>query len=167
MARLFFGADRPDKGSLRLAGSGAGSIHTPRQAIDQGIAFCSENRKTEGIIDDLTVRENIVLAMQASKGWFRRIPRKRQEEIAEEYISLLNINPRDSEQLIRHLSGGNQQKVLLARWLLTEPKLLILDEPTRGSISGRRRKSRSWCSHLRRRECRSSLFLPSSKKCCG
>ena len=131
MARLLFGADRPDLGSLRLSDSGTG-VHSPRQAIDEGIAFCSENRKTEGIIDDLTVRENIVLAMQATRGWLRRLPRRKQDEIADQYIKALNINPPNPEHLVKNLSGGNQQKVILARWLVTQPKLLILDEPTRG-----------------------------------
>lgn len=130
-ARLFFGADRPDQGKVVIAGSKE-SVSSPRKAIDHGVAFCSENRKTEGIIDDLTIRENIVLALQATRGWYKAISRKRQEEIADEYIKLLNINPPNPEQLIKNLSGGNQQKVLLARWLLTHPKLLILDEPTRG-----------------------------------
>ncbi|KQO15740.1 sugar ABC transporter ATP-binding protein [Paenibacillus sp. Leaf72] len=131
LARLFFGADKPDEGALRVNGVKEG-IASPREAIDQGIAFCPENRKTEGIIDELTVRENMILALQATRGWFRAIPRKRQDELADEYIKALNINPPNPEQLIKNLSGGNQQKVILGRWLLTQPKLLILDEPTRG-----------------------------------
>ncbi|CAH1207764.1 Fructose import ATP-binding protein FruK [Paenibacillus auburnensis] len=130
-ARLFFGADKPDSGKLIFSGRSEG-VHTPREAIGRRIAFCSENRKTEGIIGDLTVRENIILALQAKQGVFRTISRKQQEEYADEYIRMLNINPPSPDHLIKNLSGGNQQKVLLARWLLTSPQLFILDEPTRG-----------------------------------
>lgn len=131
LARLMFGADKADTGEFKINGSKA-NLASPKQAISNGIAFCSENRKTEGIIADLTIRENMILAMQGIQGWFKYIPKKRQIEIADEYIKLLNINPPNPEQLIKNLSGGNQQKVLLARWLITNPNLLILDEPTRG-----------------------------------
>ncbi|MEK5253448.1 sugar ABC transporter ATP-binding protein [Paenibacillus sp. FSL F4-0125] len=130
-ARLLFGADKPDTGKLTFAVGGE-NVRSPREAIHRRIAFCSENRKTEGIIGDLSIRENIILALQAKLGWFKTISRKRQDEVAEEYIRMLNINPPNPDHLIKNLSGGNQQKVLLARWLLTEPDLFILDEPTRG-----------------------------------
>ncbi|MDQ0858829.1 sugar ABC transporter ATP-binding protein [Bacillus sp. V2I10] len=131
LARLMFGADKADTGEIKINGSKT-NLSSPKQAISNGVAFCSENRKAEGIIADLTIRENMILAMQGIQGWFKYIPKKRQIEIADEYIKLLNINPPNPEQLIKNLSGGNQQKVLLARWLITNPKLLILDEPTRG-----------------------------------
>ncbi|TXC91336.1 sugar ABC transporter ATP-binding protein [Metabacillus litoralis] len=131
LARLLFGADKADTGEIFIQGKKT-KLSSPKQAISKGIAFCSENRKTEGIIPDLTIRENMILAIQGIQGWFNYIPKKKQIEIADEYVKLLNINPPNPEQLIKNLSGGNQQKVMLARWLITNPKLLILDEPTRG-----------------------------------
>ncbi|MEO3745517.1 sugar ABC transporter ATP-binding protein [Plantactinospora sp. B5E13] len=131
VARLLFGADRADHGSLRIDGAEV-SLRNPRNAMGHRIAFCSENRRTEGLVEELTVRENIILALQAARGWSRPIPRRRQDELVDRYVRALDIRPADPEARVGHLSGGNQQKVLLARWLITEPRLLIVDEPTRG-----------------------------------
>jgi len=130
-ARLLGGIDRADQGELEIRGK-ATKLRTPRQAISHRIAYSSENRRDEGIVGDLTVRDNIVLALQADRGWFRPIPKKRQDELTQSYIQALNIRPGNPDALVRNLSGGNQQKVLLARWLAIAPHLLILDEPTRG-----------------------------------
>lgn len=131
VARLLGGIDRADSGELSLRGAPT-KLRTPRQALSQRIAYSSENRRAEGVVDELTVRDNIVLALQADRGWFRPIPKKRQDELADSYIQALNIRPANKDAVVRNLSGGNQQKVLLARWLAVAPRLLILDEPTRG-----------------------------------
>ncbi|MFG2571582.1 sugar ABC transporter ATP-binding protein [Streptomyces sp. NPDC048481] len=131
LARLLFGADQPDTGKVTIGGRQV-SMSAPNDAIGAGVAFCSENRKSEGLVPDLTVRENIILALQASRGWTRPIPAAQRDELVAKYIKALDIRPANPEARVGQLSGGNQQKVLLARWLITQPKLLILDEPTRG-----------------------------------
>jgi galactofuranose transport system ATP-binding protein len=130
-ARLLFGVDRPDQGTLSIEGR-AVRFSSPRTAIRYRIALTPEDRKVAGIIPNLTVRENVVLALQASRGTWRRLTVPEQEKLADRFIKSLDIKTPNREQLLRNLSGGNQQKVLLARWLATEPKLFILDEPTRG-----------------------------------
>ncbi|MGN6666022.1 MAG: sugar ABC transporter ATP-binding protein, partial [Trinickia sp.] len=130
-ARLLFGADRADTGTITADGKPI-KLGSPRHAVRQGIAYCPEDRKKEGIVGALSVRENIVLALQARRGWWRPLGRARERRIAEHYVKALGIRARDIEQPIELLSGGNQQKALLARWLATDPKMLILDEPTRG-----------------------------------
>jgi monosaccharide-transporting ATPase len=131
LAGLIFGLDAPDHGSLTVGGEQVKSF-SPLESLKRGIALCPEDRKAEGVVGDLTIRENIILALQARYGWFKFMSRQKQDEIAEEYIKLLGIVTPSPDQLVRNLSGGNQQKVILARWLATNPKVLILDEPTRG-----------------------------------
>ena len=130
-ARVIFGIDEPDSGEIYVNKNKV-TIKTPVDAIRLGLAFCSENRKTEGIVADLTIRENIILGLQGKRGMFSFLSRTDQDEISEKYVKLLNIVTPSVEQLVGNLSGGNQQKVLLARWMATDPELLILDEPTRG-----------------------------------
>jgi monosaccharide-transporting ATPase len=131
LARLLFGLDKADAGTLRIGGEAVKLDH-PSQAVQLGLAMCPEDRKAEGIVADLSVRENIALALQARLGVWKHLSRRRQQEIAETYIQALGIKTADADTPIAQLSGGNQQKALLARWLATEPRLLILDEPTRG-----------------------------------
>jgi monosaccharide-transporting ATPase len=128
---MIFGIDSPDKGTLLINGKKVEKF-SPLESIKIGIGLCPEDRKEEGIIGDLTIRENIILALQAHNGWFKFLDRAKQYEIADKYIRLLGIVTPSADQLVKNLSGGNQQKVILARWLATNPQVLILDEPTRG-----------------------------------
>jgi galactofuranose transport system ATP-binding protein len=131
IAGLLFGIEKPDTGSITVNGETV-RRSSPLRSIARGVALLPEDRKAEGIVDELTVRENIVLAVQAGRGWLRHMRPGEQKAIADKYIALLKIATPDAEQLVGNLSGGNQQKVILARWLATNPQILILDEPTRG-----------------------------------
>ena len=130
-AEMLFGAEKTAQGKIRKKGSDI-SLKTPHEAIMNRIAFCPEDRKTDGIIGDLSIRENIMLAVQARRGFMHPMSRAEQEKLADYYIKALGIATPDAEKKIGELSGGNQQKVILARWMATEPDVLILDEPTRG-----------------------------------
>ena len=131
MARTMFGADPADEGTVAIEGQQA-TIARPTDAIARGFGFCPEDRKAEGIFGDLSVRENIVIALQGKLGWFSALNRDEQLEIAGKFGEAMDIRAASLDMPVKLLSGGNQQKVILSRWLATDPAFLILDEPTRG-----------------------------------
>ena len=131
LVRAIYGADKADSGKLKVNGKEV-KINSPLDAMKLGMAYLPEDRKKDGIIADLSVRENIIIALQAKKGMFHPMSRKEMDEAADKYIKMLQIKTASRETPIKSLSGGNQQKVIIGRWLLTNPDFLILDEPTRG-----------------------------------
>lgn len=131
LVRLLSGVDQPDQGTLRVFGKVV-RFRDPGDAIGSRVVYSSEDRRGDGIIADLSVRDNILLALQAERRWWRPLRRARREELVASYIESLDIRPADPDAKAGTLSGGNQQKVLLARWLATAPRMLVLDEPTRG-----------------------------------
>jgi simple sugar transport system ATP-binding protein len=147
-ARLLFGIDRRDGGEIRVNGAAA-ELGSPRDAVRLGLAFCSEDRKAEGILPNLSVRENLIVALQGKRGALRALSRAEQAQLCEHYIRALRIKTADAEVPIKHLSGGNQQKVLLARWLATQPAVIILDEPTRGIDIGAKQEIEQLIARLR------------------
>ncbi len=137
IARLLFGIDKKDAGMIKINDQEC-NIRSPRDAILKGIALCPEDRKKEGLVGELSVKENITLALQAKQGWLKRISPQQQQKIADHFIEAIKIKVSDINMPVQELSGGNQQKVVLARWLASKPECLILDEPTRGVDVGAR-----------------------------
>lgn len=159
-AELLFGINEINKGSLSINGKKL-HLKNPMNAMEQKIGFCPEDRKLSGIIGDLSVRENIILAMQAKDGILRHIPYEEQVKIADDCIKLLRIKVSSREQLVKNLSGGNQQKVIIARWLATQPDLLILDEPTRGIDVGTKTEIQKMAISLAKQKGMAVVFISS------
>jgi simple sugar transport system ATP-binding protein len=153
-AKLLFGAIKADRGHLKIDGATV-NLSNPGQAIRLGFGFCPEDRKHDGLILELSVRENIILALQCRRGWWNRLGIDEQKRIADDMIAALGIATPDAEKPVGQLSGGNQQKVILARWLAAKPRLLILDEPTRGIDIG----AHAEIIALIRRLCKQGLAL--------
>ncbi len=147
-ANLLFGVDHPDSGEIEIDGKKV-LLDSPAKAIQFGLGMLTEDRKVSGIIPDLSIKENIILALQAKQGPWKRIPDRKAVEITDYFIKALSIKTPSRDQLVKNLSGGNQQKVLLARWLAIHPKLLILDEPTRGIDVGARAEIEELIQKLR------------------
>lgn len=159
-AEALFGVNKIDQGEILIKNEKK-NFTDPLDTMKYKIAFCPEDRKVQGIIGDLSVRENIILAMQAQNGMFNYIPQEEQEKLADQYIDLLRIKVSDREQLIKNLSGGNQQKVIIARWLATQPELLILDEPTRGIDIGTKNEIQKMVVKLAKEKNMSIVFISS------
>lgn len=147
-ARVLFGIDPADTGDIHVRGEPV-RLRSPRDAVRLGLAFCSEDRKAEGILPNLSVRENLLVALQGKRGAFRPLARAEQEQLCAHYIQALQIKTADIETPIKNLSGGNQQKVLLARWLATQPEIILLDEPTRGIDIGAKQEIEGLIARLR------------------
>ncbi len=154
VCKAVFGIDKIHAGKLVFKGKPM-VFKQPADAIAAGMALCPEDRKADGIIGPLSIRENIILAVQARRGWWRFLSKPQRQRIAEKYIAELQISTPDADKPIEQLSGGNQQKVILARWLATEPALLILDEPTRGVDIGAHAEIIRLIKHL----CRTGMSL--------
>lgn len=159
LARAIYGADRAQTGTLKVDGKEV-KIKAPIDSMNLGMGLLPDDRKAAGIIGDLSVRENIILALQAKRGMLRPLSRAKQEEIADRYIDLLQIKTASKETPIKQLSGGNQQKAILARWLATDPDFLILDEPTRGIDIGTKTEIQKLIIQLSE-EGKSILFISS------
>ncbi len=147
LARLLYGADRCDGGEIQIDGRPT-VLSSPVAGLQHKIAYSTENRRDEGVVGDLSVRDNLILAVQAKRGWMRPLSRAEKDEIVEHYMTVLGVRPADPNRPIKNLSGGNQQKVLLGRWLATKPELLILDEPTRGIDIGAKAEIQEYVTAL-------------------
>ncbi len=159
LARCIYGADKAQTGTLKFDKQSV-KINAPIDAMRLGMGLLPDDRKAEGIVEDLSVRENIMLAMQSLAGVAKKIPMEKQMEITKKYIDLLEIKTPSTETLVKQLSGGNQQKVIIARWLATDPQFLILDEPTRGIDVGTKTEIQKLVVELARQG-KSMIFISS------